>query len=330
MVEHVIIPASRALVVYPSHGSKDMDVQKPLRVAIVGTSTNVRGLVRRNGEFESFLVTTEFPTVDDYESSLADWLSSDPTNEADAICYVEEQACSVTLAKQCITQGLHVWCAGPLTSNITLLTAIQAQAREANVTLVCGGTTRYTNSARLAENALSNGELGRPVCLRALELSAKPEAGWPLAELMALASAFFDDLPSSVYAQTVGKQHLSVSLSYPGGATALLALGAAPGSPQLSELMLLGDRGAFYDTMAPTAVLMLPAKGGAADVYSEDDASQPLGGWLDQCAQSVMTSAPPPVTESLACEIANLIDHVELAVRVGAPVMVNSVERTNE
>ena len=151
-----------------------------------------------------------------------------------------------------------------------MLDSVAAQAAAANVTLVCGGAACYTSGARLAADALASGALGRLVCLRALQLGADPQARWPLAELLALANTLAADMVATVYGQSAGKRHLSISLSYVGGATALLALGAAPGTPPVNELMVLGNRGAFYDTMAATALLMLPAGDGDAGAYREE------------------------------------------------------------
>ena len=235
-----------------------MDEQKPLRLAVVGTATSVRQLARRSGEFASFRVTAEF--ADDGNSSeIGDWLDGEPTAQADAVCFLDEHVSSVALAEQSIARGLHMWCAGPLTDDVYLLDSVAAEAAAANVTLVCGGAALYTGGAGLAADALASGALGRLVCLRALQLGGDPQALWPLAEQLALANGLANDMVATVYGQSAGKRHLSVSVSYVGGATALLALGAAPGTPPVHELMVLGNRGAFYDTMASTALLMLPA-----------------------------------------------------------------------
>ena len=248
-----------------------MDEQKPLRLAVVGTATSVRQLARRSGEFASFRVTAEF--ADDGNSSeIGDWLDGEPTAQADAVCFLDEHVSSVALAEQSIARGLHVWCAGPLTAEAGVLDAVAAEAAAANVTLVCGGAAGYTSSARLAADALASGAVGRLVCLRSLQLGGDPQARWPLAEQLALANTLAADMVATVYGQSAGKRHLSVSLSYVGGATALLALGAAAGTPPVHELMVLGNRGAFYDTMASTALLMLPAGEKDGGAYREEDA----------------------------------------------------------
>ncbi len=307
-----------------------MDEQGPLRLAVVGTATSVRQVARRSGEFASFRVTAEFPAADGDPSAVADWLAGEPTTEAEAVCFLDEEVSSVALAEQSIARGLHVWCAGPLTAEASVLDSVAAQAAAANVTLVCGGAARYTSGARLAADALASGALGRLVCLRSVQLGGDALARWPLAELLALANSLAADTVTTVYGRSAGKRHLSVSLSYAGGATALLALGAAPGTPPVTELMVLGDRGAFYDTMASTALLMLPAGEGDAGAYREEDAGPALGHWADQCVQAILTAAAPPVTGPQAREVVELMNHIEQAVRSGHPVVVSGVGADDE
>ena len=306
-----------------------MDEQKPLRLAVVGTATSVRQLARRSGEFASFRVTAEF--ADDGNSSeIGDWLDGEPTAQADAVCFLDEQVSSVALAERGISRGLHVWCAGPLAAEASVLDSVAAQAAAANVTLVCGGAAGYTSGARLAADALASGALGRLVCLRALQLGGDTQARWPLAELLALANTLAADMVATVYGQSAGKRHLSISLSYVGGATALLALGAAPGTPPVNELMVLGNRGAFYDTMAATALLMLPAGEGDGGAYREEDAGPALGHWADRCAQAAQGSAAPPVTVEQAREVVELMNHIEQAVESGEPVVVRDMEEDDD
>ncbi len=302
-----------------------MDEQRPLRLAVVGRGTSVRQVARRSGEFASFRVTAEFPAADGAPSAMANWLAGDPTAAADAVCILDEPACSVALAEESIARGLHVWCAGPLTAEADVLEAVAAQAAAANVTLVCGGVARYTGGARMAADALASGDLGRLVCLRSLQLGAAPTDRWPLAELLALSNTLAADMVATVYGQRVDKCHLSVSVSYAGGATALLALGAAPGTPPVHELMVLGNRGAFYDTMAATALLMLPAGAGDAGAYGEEDAGPALAGWVDQCAQAAVGRAAPPITVEQAREVVELMKHIEQAVESSEPVIVRDV-----
>ena len=306
-----------------------MDEQKPLRLAVVGTATNVRQLARRSGEFASFRVTAEF--ADDGNSSeVGDWLDGEPTAAADAVCFLDEHVSSVALAEQSIARGLHVWCAGPLTAEADVLDSVAAQAAAADVTLVSGGAAGYTGGAQLAADALASGALGRLVCLRTLQLGGDPQALWPLAEQLALANSLADDMVATVYGQSAGKRHLSVSVSYVGGATALLALGAAPGTPPVHELMVLGNRGAFYDTMAATALLMLPAGEGDGGAYREEDAGPALARWADQCAQAAAGGAAPPVTVEQAREVVELMNYIEQAVESGEPMIVRNVEEDED
>ena len=307
-----------------------MDEQGPLRLAVVGSATSVRQLMRRSGEFASFRVTSECAAAGGDLSAVEDWLAGEPTAAADAVCLLDEQVSSVALAEQSIARGLHVWCAGPLTGEADVLESVAAQAAAANVTLVCGGSAGYTNSARLAADALASGALGRLVCLRSLQLGSDPHARWPLAEQLALANALADDMVATVYAQSAGKRHLSVSLSYAGGATALLALGAAPGTPPVSELMVLGNRGAFYDTMAATALIMLPAGEGAGGAYQEEDAGPALARWADRCAQAAAGSAAPPVTVEQAREVLELMGHIEQVLESGEPMILRDVEEDED
>ncbi len=306
-----------------------MDEQGPLRLAVVGSVTSVRQLARRSGEFASFRVTAEFSGGGN-SSAVGDWLDGEPSNTADAVCFLDEQVSSVVLAEQSIARGLHVWCAGPLTAEADALESVAAQAAAANVTLVCGGVAAYTSGAQLAADALASGALGRLVCLRALQLGGDPTDRWPLAEQLALANSLAADTATTVYGQSAGKRHLSVSLSYAGGVTALLALGAAPGTPPVDELMVLGNRGAFYDTMAATTLLMLPAGAGAGGAYREEDAGPALARWADRCAQAAAGSAAPPVTVEQAREVVELMMHIEQAVESGEPVVVRGMGAEDE
>ncbi len=301
-----------------------MDEQGPLRLAVVGSATSVRQLARRSGEFASFRVAAELP-VNGQPSAVGDWLDGEPTAAADAVCFLDEEVSSVALAERSIARGLHVWSAGPLTAEADALEAVAAQAAAANVALVCGGAAGYTSGACLAADALTSGALGRLVCLRSLQLGSDPQARWPLAEQLALANSLAADTVTTVYGRSAGKRHLSVSVSYVGGATALLALGAAPGTPPVNELMVLGNRGAFYDTMAATALLMLPAGEGTGGAYREEDAGPALARWADQCAQAAAGNAAPPVTVEQAREVVDLMSHIEHAVECGEPVVVRDM-----
>ena len=80
-----------------------MDEQEPLRLAIVGTATSVRQLARRSGEFASFRVTAEF-AADSNPSAVGDWLDGEPTAQADAVCFLDEQVSSVALAERSIAR----------------------------------------------------------------------------------------------------------------------------------------------------------------------------------------------------------------------------------
>ena len=301
-----------------------MDEQGPRRLAVVGSATSIRQFARRSGEFASFRVTAEFSGGGN-SSAVGDWLDGEPAAAADAVCFLDEEVSSVALSERSIARGLHVWSAGPLTAEADALEAVAAQAAAANVTLVCGGAAGYASGARLAADALASGALGRLVCLRSLQLGGDLESRWPLAEQLALANNLAADMVTTVYGRSAGKRHLSVSLSYAGGATALLALGAAPGTPPVSELMVLGNRGAFYDTMAATALLMLPAGAGAGGAYREEDAGPALARWADQCAQAAAGSAAPPVTVEQAHEVVALMKHIERAVERGEPVVVRDM-----
>ena len=307
-----------------------MDEQGPLRLAVVGTATSVRQLARRSSEFASFRVTSECAADDGDLSAVEDWLNGKPKAAADAVCFLDEQVSSVALAERGIAHGLHVWCAGPLTGEADVLESVAAQAATANVTLVCGGAAGYTGGARLAADALASGALGRLVCLRSLQLGSDPHTRWPLAEQLALANSLADDMVATVYAQSAGKRHLSVSLSYAGGVTALLALGAAPGTPPVSELMVLGNRGAFYDTMAATALVMLPAGEGAGGAYQEEDAGPALARWADRCAQAAAGSGAPPVSVKQACEVLELMSYIEQVLESGEPMILRDVEEDED
>ena len=82
-----------------------MDEQGPLRLAVVGTATSVRQLVRRSGEFASFRVTSECAADDGDLSAVKDWLAGEPTAAADVVCFLDEEVSSAELAEQCIAAG---------------------------------------------------------------------------------------------------------------------------------------------------------------------------------------------------------------------------------
>ena len=95
---------------------------------------------------------------------------------------------------------------------------------------------------------------------------------------------------AATYAQGVGKKkagppsHLSISLTYPNGAAALVSLGSPAGSPASPTLMVLGRRGALYDNQASTSQIVL-AGGQATPLTPEVD--DPFDSWLEYVSNSI-------------------------------------------
>ena len=100
----------------------------------------------------------------------------------------------------------------------------------------------------------------------------------------------FDMVPAATYAQGVGKKkagppsHLSMSLTYPNGAAALVSLGSPAGSPASPTLMVLGRRGALYDNQTSTSQIVL-AGGQATPLTPEVD--DPFDTWLEYVSDSI-------------------------------------------
>ena len=85
---------------------------------------------------------------------------------------------------------------------------------------------------------LSEDRIGEPVFIRYTDPGADATNDWDVAAAIDLAGWLFGTTPNAIYAQVVqGKKtggafsHLSISVTYPNGATALVSLGSPAGSP---------------------------------------------------------------------------------------------------
>ena len=146
----------------------------------------------------------------------------------------------------------------------------------------------------LVKEVLAEGRIGEPVFIRYTDPGADATNDWEIAATIDLVGWLFDMVPAATYAQGVGNKkagppsHLSISLTYPNGAAALVALGSPAGSPASPTLMVLGRRGALYDHLASTSQIVLAGKQATPLTPEVDD---PSDTWLDCVSDSIRSGA---------------------------------------
>jgi len=118
------------------------------------------------------------------------------------------------------------------------------------------------------EAALETERIGEPVLVRCTAGVAEgpDELGPAMGQLLALAEGWLGAPPRKVYALGDGEQgHLSATVEFTGGATAILAVTLGRGRPAI-DLAVVGNRGAIYQNEN-----LVPARDG-------DLSPQPLDG----------------------------------------------------
>lgn len=186
--------------------------------------------------------------------------------------------------------GRHVLAAGPPASNVDDLERLQRLCQQKGVSLVCGGVPRFARRHQLAKKVLSEGRIGEPVFIRYTDPGADATNDWDVAAAIDLAGWLFGTNPNAIYAQSAGKQaaspasHLSISVTYPSGATALVSLGAPAGAPSSPTLMVLGRRGALYDDHASTSQIVLA---GERATPLTPEVADPFETWLDHVSDAI-------------------------------------------
>jgi predicted dehydrogenase len=186
--------------------------------------------------------------------------------------------------------GRHVLAAGPPATNSADLDRLYNLCQQKGVALVCGGVPRFARRHQLAKQVFSEGRIGEPVFIRYSDPGADATNDWDIAAAIDLAGWLLGMTPNAIYAQGVGKKtskppsHLSVSITYPNGATGLVSLGSPAGSPASPTLMVLARRGALYDHQTSTSQIVLAGEQARPLTPEVDD---PFDTWLDHVSNSL-------------------------------------------
>ena len=186
--------------------------------------------------------------------------------------------------------GRHVLAGGPPATDPAEFDRLLHLCQRKGVALVCGGVSRFGRRHRLVREVLSEDRIGEPVFIRYTDPGADATNDWDVAAAIDLANWLLGATPNAIYAQAVRKSpgepdsHLSISVTYPNGATALVSLGSPAGSPGSPTLMVLGRRGALYDNQASTSQIVL-AGDRAKPLSPEVD--DPFAVWLRSVSDSI-------------------------------------------
>jgi predicted dehydrogenase len=186
--------------------------------------------------------------------------------------------------------GRHVVAAGPPATDPAELDRLYNVCQRKRAALVCGGVPRFARRHRLVREVLAEGRIGEPVFIRYTDPGADATNDWDIAAAIDLVGWLFDMVPAATYAQGAGKKkagppsHLSMSLTYPNGAAALVSLGSPAGAPASPTLMVLGRQGALYDHLASTSQIVLAGKQATPLTPEVDD---PFDTWLEYVSDSI-------------------------------------------
>ena len=186
--------------------------------------------------------------------------------------------------------GRHILAAGPPAVDAAQLDRLYNLCQRKGIALVAGGVPRFARRHLLVKEVLAEGRIGEPVFIRYTDPGADATNDWDIAAAIDLVGWLFGMVSAATYAQGVGKKkagppsHLSMSLTYPNGAAALVSLGSPAGSPASPTLMVLGRRGALYDNQASTSQIVL-AGGRATPMTPELD--DPFDIWLEHVSNSI-------------------------------------------
>ena len=186
--------------------------------------------------------------------------------------------------------GRHILAAGPPAPDAAQLDRLYNLCQRKGISLVAGGVPRFARQYRLVKEVLAEGRIGEPVFIRYTDPGADATNDWEIAATIDLVGWLFGMVSATTYAQGVGKKkagppsHLSMSLTYPNGAAALVSLGSPAGSPASPTLMVLGRRGALYDNQTSASQIVLAGKQ-ATPLTPEVD--EPFDTWLDCVSDSI-------------------------------------------
>ena len=173
--------------------------------------------------------------------------------------------------------GRHILAAGPPAVDAAQLDRLYTLCQRKGISLVAGGVPRFARRHLPRQRGVSRGP-DRRTCLHQVH---RPRSGCDerlgnRGERSTWLAGYSVWYSATTYAQGVGKKkagppsHLSMSLTYPNGAAALVSLGSPAGSPASPTLMVLGRRGALYDNQASTSQIVL-AGGRATPMTPELD-----------------------------------------------------------
>jgi hypothetical protein len=298
-----------------------------LRVLCVGRRTAATRLARAASAghvagANVFITTTLSPET-----------SPDPhaLEHCDAVCVLDPVPAATLLA--CAAAGRGVLAAGPPASLTDLAVVAEAFEQAASAWIV-NSPAVHGAAASAVRDAARGGRAGAPVYLRYACEHGVGVAGldWAIAGALQLTSETLGDLTDVFAAGTTN--HLSLSLSFADGSTALVGLGGESGDREPREpgdgaasLLLVGDQG---------VVEGLPPVGGGALLDGEaarplrDGAAEALAGWLAAGLSHIAGSPPVAATRTSAGRARSLLagmDAVRASLASGQPARVAHVAR---
>lgn len=186
--------------------------------------------------------------------------------------------------------GRHVLALGPPATDLADFDQLSQVCQRNRVALIVGGVSRFARRHRLARKTVSEGRIGEPVFVRYSDPGADATNDWAVASVIDLAGWIFGLTPVAIYAQGIGNRpgeqpsHLTISVSYPNGATALISLGSPAGSPSYPTTSVLGRRGALYDNQTGTSQIILA---GEQAIALTPEGNDPVEAWLDGVSDSI-------------------------------------------
>lgn len=304
--------------------SSDVSVPAQLEIGVLGAGPWGRNLIRAFGSAERCRVAA-ICDVDGAALEASRALSRDARLAADPSAIFEDRAltaCVVAtpsrdhaaLAVAALEAGKHVFVEKPM----ALCTADAARIRDAATRtgrrVMVGHLLKYHPAVVELKRRIDRGELGTPRYLVSQRLgpqSARRAEGawWSLAPHdVSLACFLFGEAPARISARrhalpgAPGDELVVARLDFPGGATAMIVVGACDPS-KVRRLTVVGTgRAALFDDTAPTDKLKLYR---APDASLEHLAAEPEA-WLGDA----IDVPDVPRDEPLLCEARHFVGGV--------------------
>lgn len=154
----------------------------------------------------------------------------------------------------------------------------------------------WTALSHTVKASLASGRVGQPLFVRwtAAAAGSSADLKTQLAQMCALSSSWLDADILRLYAAGAEEQgHLSLSLNFENGSSALLACALAHGRPAVN-LVILGGRGAIYHTDGQTPHLA-PTRGAPTDDDTDCRSSTDVQETLAAIDRSLAANRPVPL-----------------------------------